>query len=477
MNLPSIFSNPLLIKQLREEVRSRKIFFIVPVYIALLSIVPLIAVSSNTGTSFNPVDLATSSRITMYSFVITISVLLGLVSIVFGAASFTTEREKATYELLELTPLSYIDLVLGKFLHGFILILLILLTSLPVLATLFFMGGLAYSDLLLSLFYLTIFFSAVLLGTICVSIVSSRTILSIILSLALGFVVAVLAGVLTTAVSRQPRWLGFAVFSPWLVTWQQIFDPTPLKLAGQIVPIWPLYLGLYLLVGLLFVCWGRNALDSRKLERNPWVRLITLLLFNSYLLIGVLCWRSHGPINKNAISDFFDAMMILLMFTLPCFAMGTLTDRDHTRFFKKPLLESLNFRRVLMNDPLTGMLFLMLSVLIVGLNFAIASGAGIKMVSEFAFIPFIWIMPWFLIFIALRLCGFRPRGLFIAYVLGAILYVIIAAFDTNPPPAGFTEFLIGSYRIAFPWIIAVPFFIVARIWSSRRLKASSTGVV
>jgi ABC-type transport system involved in multi-copper enzyme maturation permease subunit len=476
LNLSSIFSNPLLIKQLREEVRSRKIFFIVPVYIALLSIVPLIAVSSSSGTSFNPVELANTSRITMYSFIITISILLGLVSIVFGAASFTVEREKATYELLELTPLSYVDLVIGKFLHGFILIILILLSSLPVLSTLFFMGGLAYSDLFLTLIYLTIFFSVILLGTICISIVSSRTILSIILSLALGFVVAVLAGILTTAVTRQPRWLGFAVFSPWLVTWRQIFDPTPLKLSGYEVPVWPLYLGLYSLIGLLFVCWGRNALDSRKLERNPWVRLITLLLFNSYLLIGMLCWRSYGPINKNAISDFFDALMIFLMFTLPCFAMGTLTDRDQSRFVKRPLLESLNLRRVLMNDPLTGMLFLMLSVLTVGLNVAIISGAGIKIVSEFAFIPFVWIMPWFLMFIALRLWGFRPRGLFIAYVLGTILYAIISAFDTSPPPSGFTEFLVGNTRIVFPWLIAVPSFIIARIWSSRRAKASE-GVV
>ena len=119
MRVISALANPLLIKQLREEMRSRKIFFIVPVYIALLSIVPLIAVSSNSGPSFNPMSLAANSKITMYSFVIAISILLGLVSIVFGASSFTTEREKATYELLELIPLSYIELVLGKFFHGF----------------------------------------------------------------------------------------------------------------------------------------------------------------------------------------------------------------------------------------------------------------------------------------------------------------------------------------------------------------------
>jgi ABC-type transport system involved in multi-copper enzyme maturation permease subunit len=476
LKFPAIFSNPLLIKQLREEVRSRKIFFIVPVYIALLSIVPLIAVSNSSGPSFNPVELAMSSRITMYSFIVTISILLGLVSCVLGAASFTTEREKATYELLELTPLSYLDLVLGKFLHGFILILLILASSLPVLSTLFFMGGLSYSDLFLSLFYLTVFFSIVLLGTICISIISSRTILSIILSLALGFVVAVLAGILTSAVSNQPRWLGFAVFSPWLVTYQQIFDPTPLKLAGTTVPVWLLYLGLYLLIALLFLCWGRNALDSRKLERNPWVRLITLVLLNSYLLIGILCWRSHTVISKNAIADFFDGFMMILLFTLPCFSMGVLTDRDQYRFLKRPLIESLNVRRVLLNDPLTGILFLMLIVFTAGLNVALASGAGFKIVGEYVFLPFIWIMPWFLMFIGLRICGFRQRGLFIAYVLGTIFYTILTAFNRDPTPSGFADFLLGDPRILIPWIIAVPFFIVTRIWSARRATAMSAAV-
>ena len=103
-------SNPLLTKELREEMRSQKIFFVVPVYIALLSIVALVAVGSNTGASFNPLTLSNNARITMYSFLVTISILLGLVTIVLGAASFTTEREKATFELLELTPLSYQNL-------------------------------------------------------------------------------------------------------------------------------------------------------------------------------------------------------------------------------------------------------------------------------------------------------------------------------------------------------------------------------
>jgi ABC-type transport system involved in multi-copper enzyme maturation permease subunit len=450
--------------------RSRKIFFIVPVYIALLSIVPLIAIANNSGPSFNPLSLAASSKITMYSFVIAISILLGLVSIVFGASSFTTEREKATYELLELTPLSYIELVLGKFLHGFVLILLILLASLPVLSALFFMGGLAYSDLFLSLFYLVVFFAVILLATICVSIVSSRTILSIILSLALGFVIALGIGIMTASVTRQPRWLGFAVFSPWLVTWQQIFSPTPLKLSTVNIPIWPLYLGIYILIGILFICWGRNALDSRKLERNPWVRVIAVLLINGYLLVGVLCQRSFGPITKSAVEDLFDLILLVLLFTLPCFAMGTMTDKDKSLFIKRPLIESLNFKQLFLNTPSTGILFLIVLILTATLTITLASGVSFTVVSEFAFTPFLWIVPWFFVFIVLRLSGFNARGLFIAYILGTILYTIIAAFD-GTPSGSFAQFLVGRTRIMIPFVLSLIFFMIARIRSGRKVEA------
>ncbi|HSE41330.1 MAG TPA: hypothetical protein VLH08_11255, partial [Acidobacteriota bacterium] len=293
-------------------------------------------------------------------------------------------------------------------------------------------------------------------------------ILAVILSLALGFVVSVVAGILAASVTRQPRWLGFTVFSPWLVTWQQIFDPTPLKLAGTIVPIWPFYLALYALISLLFLCWARNALDTRKLERNPWVRLVSLILINSYVLIGVLCWRSHATVDKAAIADFFDGIMVLLLVTLPAFAMGVLTDRDEIRFRRRPLLESLNFRRIFLNDPFTGMLFLIMSILVLGVNVAYASGVGWSVVSEYVFIPFIWIMPWFFIFIALRLFGFKQRGLFIAYVLGTIFYSIISAFDRDPAPRTFIDFLVGDIRIAMMWIVAVPLLIIAMIWSSKR---------
>lgn len=457
-------TNPLLTKELREEMRSKKIFFVVPVYIALLSIVALVAVGSNTGASFNPLTLSNNARITMYSFLVTISILLGLVTIVLGASSFTTEREKATFELLELTPMSYAELVLGKFLHGFVLICLILLSSLPVISTLFYMGGLTYTDLFLSLFYLAIFFATVLLGAICISIISSRTILSIILSLALGFVISVSLALMTAGVSRNAAVRGFAVISPWLVTWQQIFEPSPLKVAGVDLPVWPFYVAIYGGLCLLFLCWGRNALDTRKLERNPWVRILGLVLINSYAALGILCMRSIAPVKETDLFDLYEALLACVVATLPCFALGSFTDRDSIAFLHRPVLESLSPRRLFLNHPATGVTYLMLLLVSITLTLSLSSAVPISKIQNHAQMLFTWILPWLLLFVSLRLFGLRPRGIFVSYLLGTILYTIIVSFVNVSKPAAksFSEFYLPEIGVFLLWLISFALFAIAK---------------
>ena len=462
----SRLANPLLIKELREEMRSRKIFFVVPVYIALLSIVALIAVASNTGTSFNPLTLSNDSRITMYSFIVTISILLGLVTVVLGASSFTTEREKSTFELLELTPLSYVELVLGKFLHGFVLICLILLSSMPVLATLFFMGGLTYTDLILSLFYLTTFFAAILMASICISIVSSRTILSIILTLALGFLISVGLAILTASASRAPELRGFLVISPWLVTYQQIFEPAGLKILGIDLPVWPFFLSIYMGLGLLFLCWGRNALDNRKLERNAWVRTLGIILLNAYAALGILCMKSFAPIKEPQIADLYQGILAIVVVVLPCFALGVFTDRDRIVFNERPFLESWNPARLMYNYPATGITYFMLLLFSLSILISVTSGIAFEKTWEFTLPALSWIFPWFLIFIALRLLRFRPRGIFVTYLLGSILYtIVIAFFNVNRSPKTLSDFYLIDPGILILWISSILLFSIAKVRS------------
>lgn len=429
--MKALLQNPLLIKQLREEVRSRKIFFLVPIYIGLLSVVALIAVGESGGTSFNPLTLASTAKTTMFIFVVIMTILLGLVSLVLGAASFTVEREKATMELLELTPLSSIELILGKFLHSFLLILLILVSSLPVLSTLFFMGGLNYVDILLSFLYLILFFAVAILASICISIIASRTITSIILSLGIAFVVYTTVGIMSGNFFREPSLFGFAVISPWFASAQQIFSSTGLKLAGHMFPLWPFYTAIYVLLILLFLAWGSNALDSRKMERNSRARFFGLITVNAYTAIGFLCLHSYLTITIPEMENFYQSLLIVVIIILPCFALGTLTDRDQVAFRKSPLKEALHPGKLLLNYPPTGLAFLLLLLLTSAMTATVCAGVAWRTgIGYFALIA-LWVLPWFLIFTGMRLSQHRPRNLFVVYVFGTLLYVLVAFFEKS----------------------------------------------
>ena len=469
----SIFTaNPLLIRQMREEMRSRKVFFLAPIFIGILSIVALVAIGDTGSSSFNPLSLAGASRLALYSSVITITIVLGLISVVFGASSFTSEREKATFELLELTPLSGSELVMGKFLHALFIVALVLISSLPVFSTLFFMGGVTYSDLFLTLFYLLVFFGIVILGTICISIVSNKTILSIILALAAAFVLSVALAIVSANSVRNPSSLGFSVLSPWLVTYQQIFDPMPLRIAGMSLPVWPFYLLLYCLLGLLFLAWARNALDSRKMERNIWARIFGLLLVNTYLAIGLLCMKSYNPIQKQNLEDFFVVLFLTVLVTLVFFTMGGFTDRDRLRFHKRPLLEAFHPQRLFQNYSVTGITYLILLLMTVSVCFLLISGLPGNLVIENALGILLWIVPWILIFTAMRLSGFRQRAFFVAYGLGTVLYIILVVFEHSgkPSPPGI-DYFVYTYGTLALWIVSILYHGFTRIRDRQRRKA------
>jgi ABC-type transport system involved in multi-copper enzyme maturation permease subunit len=461
--MKALLQNPLLIKQLREEVRSRKIFFLVPIFIGLLSIAALIAVGESSGSSFNPITLASTSKTTMFVFVVIMTILLGLVSMVLGAASFTVEREKATLELLELTPLSSIELILGKFLHAFVLILLILVSSLPVLSTLFFMGGLNYVDILLTFLYLILFFAVVILASICISIIAGRTIISIILSLVIGFVVYTTIGIMSGSFYREPSLFGFAIISPWLATAQQIFSTTGLKLAGHVWPLWPFYTAIYVLLILLFLAWGCNALDSRKMERNSWARLVGLITVNAYTAIGFLCLHSYLTITIPEMENFYQSLLILVIVILPCFALGTLTDRDQIAFRKNPLMEAMHPKKILLNYPPTGLTFLLLLLMTSSMTATLCAGVAWKTgIGYFALIA-LWILPWFLIFTGMRLSHHRPRNLFVVYIFGTLLYVLIAFFQKSGKSVSTVfDFFLTTPMIFILFVVALLYLAMVR---------------
>ena len=469
--MKDLLGNPLVIKQLREEMRSRKIFFLVPVYIAILSAIALVAVGSSTSATFNPVTLSSNAKLTLFSFVVAVSILLGLIALILGAASFTTEKERSTYELLELTPLSYVQLVLGKFLHSLIIIGLILFSSLPVFSTLFFMGGLTYLDLVLPLLYLILFFAVVILAAICISIGSNRTIIGIILSLLVGFVSYISLAILGSSAYREPADVGYAVLSPWLVIWRQIFAPVPLKILGANIPVWIVYSALYILIGWLFVAWGHNALDTRKLQRNPRARILGLILINLYAATAILCLNSYRPFTPKHVEDLYQLLFAALMVTVPFFVMGVFTEQDEKRFRQKPLRQTFHLRNLFLNHPATGPFYLMVLLTTISINVVLCTAVPAKVVFGALFILILWVLPWLLFFIAMRLAGIQARGILVSYILGILLVILASAFyHSGKSTSSIFDYFLITPILTSIYIASLATFLVVRLRVSQRLR-------
>ena len=471
----AFWKNPLVVKQLREEMRSRKIFFLVPVYIAILSGIALIAVGSSTySTSFNPVALSNNAKVTLFSFIIAVSILLGLISLILGASSFTTEKERSTFELLELTPLSYVQLVLGKFLHAFILITVILFSSLPVFSTLFFMGGLTYLDLILPILYLVLFFAVVILGSICISIGANRTIVGIILALLVGFVSYISLAILGTSAFRDPADIGFAVLSPWLVIWRQIFAPVSIKIGSTGIPVWLAYTVLYSLLALLFVSWGHNALDTRKLQRNRRARILGLIFLNAYTAIGILCANSYNPITSKNIDDLYQILMGVLTVAIPFFVIGVFTEQDEKEFRQKPLRQTFNFKNLFLNHPATGPFYLISIVLTISITIYLCTNLTPRIVFGATFILFLWLFPWLLLFISLRIAGIQARGIFVCYILGLLLTILASTFyHSGKSTSSIFDFFLVAPVLAGIYILSLITFVIAGFRSSRSLRRTA----
>jgi ABC-2 type transport system permease protein len=460
-----------MIKQLREEMRSRKIFFLVPVYIAILSTIAIVSVSSNTNTGYNPVTLSSNAKVTLFVFIVAVSILLGLIGLILGAASFTTEKERATYELLELTPMTYVQLILGKFFHSYIVIALILFSSLPVFSTLFFMGGLSYLDLILPMIYLFLFFAVVILGAICISIASNRTIIGIILSLLVGFVSYISLAFMGVGAFRQEEDMGFAVVSPWLVAWRQIFQPVPLRLYHFNVPVWIVYCAIYLLLALLLISWGHNALDTRKHQRNARARILGMVLLNLYVAVGVLCVNAFHAVTAKEIEDFYQFLMAILIATLPFFVVGVFTDQDIRNFRQKPLQQTFHIRNLFLNHPATGPFYLITLLASISVTLNLCTSVASGLVYGGMFVLLLWIGPWILLFLAMRLSGIQARGIFISYILGILLVTLIATFyHSGKSTSTIFDFFLIVPVIAFLYVATLIAFIVASVRASRRLQ-------
>jgi ABC-type transport system involved in multi-copper enzyme maturation permease subunit len=143
-----VLRNPLAAKELRGRMRGPRPFAIVTVYLVLLGLVALgvyaIIVDSSESTRGSSVPLGKL-------FFVAISALeLGLIcglTPLFTADLISGERERRTYDLLLVTPLSRGQIVVGKLVAGIGSLLLLIVLGLPLQAVGIVLGGVGAEEL------------------------------------------------------------------------------------------------------------------------------------------------------------------------------------------------------------------------------------------------------------------------------------------------------------------------------------------
>lgn len=165
-DLRAFRSNPVATKELRERMRGARAFVVITIYLGLMSGFTVLLYLIQRGVIQNDGSAVTGELgRTLFQGVVGIELLL----IVFIAPAFTAgavsnERERKTYDLLQITLLPKSSFIIGKLESALGYILLLLLAAIPLQSIAFLFGGVSEGELVLAFVILTV--TAITLGTV-----------------------------------------------------------------------------------------------------------------------------------------------------------------------------------------------------------------------------------------------------------------------------------------------------------------------
>ena len=208
--------NPVLIRELLVNLRSNRAFTLQFLYVSFLGIVVYFAWPSEG--KLVSADLA--QRL-FNMFFLGQFFLVALVAPSFAAGSITGEKERKTYEMLLASPLQPTSILVGKLLSSLTYLVILILSSLPLVIICFLLGGILLSEIARA--YLILILAAGTFGLLSLACSSyfSRTSSALVVSYLVILPLAVVCVVLTQTKEVVLRdFVSIAVLPPWcLAIW------------------------------------------------------------------------------------------------------------------------------------------------------------------------------------------------------------------------------------------------------------------
>jgi ABC-type transport system involved in multi-copper enzyme maturation permease subunit len=164
------------IRELRGRMRGKRAFIFLTFYLSLLAGILWLALRSTDDMGVLTVGESLNIGRGIFGAVVMIETLVVVaLAPAYTAGAITSEREKQTYDLLAVTPISSLSLVVGKLLSGLTYLALVVFASFPIACLAFLFGGIDPIDILRS--YLVVVAAGLAIGSIGIwcSAAMSRT--------------------------------------------------------------------------------------------------------------------------------------------------------------------------------------------------------------------------------------------------------------------------------------------------------------
>jgi len=307
--LGRIVASPVLWRELRSGLRERRIIVIQSVYVTCLAGITLLILASaiDTPPQGRPVLKSDAGQmILIWTFLIQwMMVVLVAPSLTCGLV--TSEREKKTYEMLTATLLSPAEVVGGKLLFGLSYVAFLLVSSLPVTATVFFLGGVSPAEVLL--FYGTLLLSGLIVLQIALFFSARETRTATATNQSYGLTFLLMIAGMTTA---PALFLGYArqhtLFEQLLETYEYYGMHIPYVLLPALTVAW---LSIFLFLKTM------NAVQN-KAQHILWVHRLFVLWSGAalFLLTAMECARStvSATWSGEVAGTYLSRLAIVLLF-------------------------------------------------------------------------------------------------------------------------------------------------------------------
>jgi ABC-type transport system involved in multi-copper enzyme maturation permease subunit len=157
------------VRELRGRMRGKRAFVFLTFYLAVLAGLLWIALSAVTNRPLGALESVSVGRGIFGAIVIIETLVVLILGPAYTGAAISQEREKGTFDLLVVTPISSMAIVLGKLISAMAFLILIVGASIPLASLAFLFGGVGVEDLLTA--YLVII--SVGVGAAAIGIASS----------------------------------------------------------------------------------------------------------------------------------------------------------------------------------------------------------------------------------------------------------------------------------------------------------------